>query len=403
MSAFSFLAGAHPPAGTPLEASRRDGIEDVAGVSCGGSSSSFSFLSGGAGIGGGETSGGAVVGDTALPGSSTTGDATSETSLSSHAAAAVARPSGGLIGSEGEPKTVMGGGAGGVVAAEQESLTSSLGYAVTVAASNGGVRRGVASFPASSGSGNSSPSGSATAAAVVATAAATASAAAAAVTASTSVTSEGVPGAATAGGGDGGSGGGVLGIMGGPAAPRKPSVGVVRKKRTAKRVGYARDGTAVSTTAVGSLPTVVVPTAATSSPKGETAENNGLREGAGGGVNAEAPPSTKQKSSLAGSGNTPSSGGKGNSERADRGSTATADGNEKSSSSFWASPTAQPDKGGMTYERVQYESSPRQERGSMDDSVVAEAAAMAALAASMAPGEVQGGKAKADTTQVQSI
>lgn len=146
----------------------------------------------------------------------------------------------------------------------------------------------------------------------------------------------------------------------GTAVPSwKPSSTVVRKKRTARRVGYARDESLSSSSsgaaAAASSPLTV--------PSATTAEHSPL---------GSPPPPVVATAGGAGISYVPEGG------------------------SNYAAPAV----------RAPGKESAGARRGggegvAMDDSQVAEAAAMAALAASMAPGEIQGARSKGDLKQVE--
>lgn len=190
---------------------------------------------------------------------------------------------------------------------------------------------------------------------------------------------------------------GVAARMGtGTAVPSwKPSVGVVRKKRAARRVGYARDETPSYSSAASlppSSPATKEPATAAGSPSpssSPTARHVSLAKTAvGGGEASNSNANTSTNTST----------------------------NDKAGPTRPVIATAAggggiayvPDGGGGGYEAppVSFQNrtptAPRGsgEGGAMDDSLVAEAAAMAALAASMAPGEVQEAMAKGDLKQV---
>ena len=164
-----------------------------------------------------------------------------------------------------------------------------------------------------------------------------------------------------AGEGIDGKASGALGAgIGAANPPRKPSTGVVRKKRTARRVGYARDGSIAAVAGTGDSSNPVAS-------GGSSAMKIGAKEGG-----EESMPSP---SSL------------------------------PAASSIGAGISYVSQDGGARLPEVPPGSSAGQRKTiaeiSMDDSVVAEAAAMAALAASMAPEHIHGAIAKGDLKQVR--
>ncbi|CAN0015590.1 unnamed protein product [Pylaiella littoralis] len=187
----------------------------------------------------------------------------------------------------------------------------------------------------------------------------------------------------------------------GSAAPSwKPSAGVVRKKRPARRVGYARDGAPSY-----SSPAAPLSSSSSSSATKEPAVAAGLpsplssptARNASGGAAASAG-SAKPAAGGGGPSNTnPSASDMAGPSRPVVATAAVGGGGGGGGGGI----SYVPDGEGAPYEAppVSFQSrTPPARRGSgeggamdgMDDSLVAEAAAMAALAASMAPGEIQG-------------
>ncbi|CAN0095187.1 unnamed protein product, partial [Ectocarpus sp. 12 AP-2014] len=139
----------------------------------------------------------------------------------------------------------------------------------------------------------------------------------------------------------------------------KPSAGVVRKKRTVRRVGYAREETLASSSMAPPVPRS--PTAGRQAGSG-----NASTEAAGDQTSGSKP------SATAGGGISRGGGG-----------------------DYEAPSVPIPTRKASTSPMIAG-------REAMDDSMVAEAAAMAALAASMAPSEIQGAMAKGDMKQGSS-
>lgn len=179
-------------------------------------------------------------------------------------------------------------------------------------------------------------------------------------------------------GSDASSGAGAAGSGAGASMtanpPRKPAAGVVRKKRTVKRVGYARDEAA----STGTTPTVDMPP-----PAGGGISSMGAGVVGGEGVGARL--SSRLSSSSMSSPTSSARGGVGAGTSQDEG------GYQEPSPVYSRKPLGREGARGAGGE------------SKMDDNMVAEAAAMAALAASMAPSEIQGGRYKGDLKQVQPI
>eukprot|EP00752_Nemacystus_decipiens_P009051 g8081.t1 len=157
----------------------------------------------------------------------------------------------------------------------------------------------------------------------------------------------------------------------GAAVPSwKPASSVVRKKRTARRVGYARDETLTSSSSSAAA-AASSPLSMSSAAKVSTADSPL-------GSPAQTVEGTLPVVATAGGGGISyvSEGGSG--------------------SNYSAPPISLAKKGASG------SGSGEGEGGAMDDSQVAEAAAMAALAASMAPGEIQGARARGDMIQGSS-